>query len=661
MTLSSNITDSSGLPVAPTFSAPREAIVSNSLFFASLCCSLFSAFGAVLAKQWLSEYERTGENRSLYYRGRQRQSRLLAMHKYHCEQVIQALGSVLQISLFLFFAALAYWLWNINKAVAIVVITGACSTLALYLVTTLISIFDPFSPFSTRVSSSLRSVLLMRSRNANLASSRECLAWMQANATSFDTVKIMSVAWARLGWDFSSPAESLEHRRVSWDLLSAIVSNDGITAGAVDGTLNSTLRTLQIVNPWISIDPYGGYRDLPGQVIVSLLQVLQRTAVLKPRDLVQSEMIVGALFKPDLRSAPYNYPKIDRELLVELIESPVTSDIARAKSFAHLWSNHYDLCRRIRTPEGNRHWLQRTADCLLEAQGTPNRWLWSDDYSCDNTKFFLHIANCLGLITVTAKERDWAARFATFSTRVSRDHLSRVFLSEVELDDQNTIQHRCRWLLFWWLQWQSSDSLEWCTLDDVGNMVRGVMHAASWDGSYVVTFIIGPLLWWHHLSNSASQTPGRPLPPPHMDFFVRAVIVLTEELRAHDTTTDKRSAWVYDAVAEALTACGSAVDPLQTSRGRPPASATEPHWSLPLLHPYLDHPPPVHPGTERVSQSVEKALGTLMGNPYISKELGERYTRFLQLSQERRCEFASTLQANSSGSNSRNGESGNDP
>ncbi|KAG8998915.1 hypothetical protein FRB94_006532 [Tulasnella sp. JGI-2019a] len=51
--------------LSPPFQASVVAIRQNCTFFASLCSSLLAAIGAVLAKQWLGSYERTGQTGSL--------------------------------------------------------------------------------------------------------------------------------------------------------------------------------------------------------------------------------------------------------------------------------------------------------------------------------------------------------------------------------------------------------------------------------------------------------------------------------------------------------------------------------------------------------------------------------------------------------------------
>ncbi|KAG8981573.1 hypothetical protein FRB93_008527 [Tulasnella sp. JGI-2019a] len=48
----------------PTFSPSHAAIRQNCMFFASLCSSITAATGAVIAKQWLQSYQRTGQTGS---------------------------------------------------------------------------------------------------------------------------------------------------------------------------------------------------------------------------------------------------------------------------------------------------------------------------------------------------------------------------------------------------------------------------------------------------------------------------------------------------------------------------------------------------------------------------------------------------------------------
>ncbi|KIO19474.1 hypothetical protein M407DRAFT_82759, partial [Tulasnella calospora MUT 4182] len=51
--------------LSPPFSPPPTLIASSCLLYASLCCSLTSAMGAMLAKEWLQSFDRTGHTGSL--------------------------------------------------------------------------------------------------------------------------------------------------------------------------------------------------------------------------------------------------------------------------------------------------------------------------------------------------------------------------------------------------------------------------------------------------------------------------------------------------------------------------------------------------------------------------------------------------------------------
>ncbi|KAG8958340.1 hypothetical protein FRC03_009218, partial [Tulasnella sp. 419] len=138
-----------------SFVARTGSVRACQLFFSSLSCSLLAAFGAVLGKQWLNEYQRYGKQRSPLDRGIQRHGKFLGMYKYHFVFVIQTLPTLLQFSLFLFLAALVRFLWLIHSHVAAVVIGFLGAAFLLWFITTLISTFDSTSPFSTRLSAQL--------------------------------------------------------------------------------------------------------------------------------------------------------------------------------------------------------------------------------------------------------------------------------------------------------------------------------------------------------------------------------------------------------------------------------------------------------------------------------------------------------------------------
>ncbi|KAG8941021.1 hypothetical protein FRC03_004918, partial [Tulasnella sp. 419] len=141
------------------FKASRVAILVNSNFFASLSCALLTALGAVMAKQWLNHYENDGPPKPVPEKCRERQMKLVGFGKWRLEGIIEALPILLQLSLFLFFAGLTRWFWDVNLPVSLVILSFSCIALLFYLITTGISIWYPWSPFQSPISRYLRGAL----------------------------------------------------------------------------------------------------------------------------------------------------------------------------------------------------------------------------------------------------------------------------------------------------------------------------------------------------------------------------------------------------------------------------------------------------------------------------------------------------------------------
>ncbi|KAG8951547.1 hypothetical protein FRC03_012488 [Tulasnella sp. 419] len=143
-----------------TFKVTAPALRANMFFFASLCCSLCTAFGAVLSKQWLDTYENDGPPKPLPDKCRERHLKFMGVEKWYLEGIIQTLPSLLQISLFLFLIGLTDWIWHLNKMVAALICSFAIITFLFYISTTAISIFDPSSPFQNGFSRKLRKPII---------------------------------------------------------------------------------------------------------------------------------------------------------------------------------------------------------------------------------------------------------------------------------------------------------------------------------------------------------------------------------------------------------------------------------------------------------------------------------------------------------------------
>ncbi|KAG8934902.1 hypothetical protein FRC02_009024 [Tulasnella sp. 418] len=157
------------------FEIEGRAVRVNALFFASLSCSLFTAFGAVLGKQWLNHYKREGKRMTLAERGRERQKKFIGLEFWHLEQVVETLPTLLQLSLFLFLGALIDFLWPLNRTTASVIAALSIVTFGFYVITTTIAALYPSAPFQTRFSAVIRDA-----GHLALIQSRLALDWLKS-------------------------------------------------------------------------------------------------------------------------------------------------------------------------------------------------------------------------------------------------------------------------------------------------------------------------------------------------------------------------------------------------------------------------------------------------------------------------------------------------
>ncbi|KAG8941901.1 hypothetical protein FRC03_003862, partial [Tulasnella sp. 419] len=129
-----------------------SAVHINSFFFSSLSLSLSAAFGAVTAKQWLTEYTNVGAMTALHKQGRKRQEKYQGLKTWHLRLVIAVLPMLLQFSLLLFLIGVVDFLWEWDRRVATLQLALSCAGLAVYGFTIFIGIRYPSSPFQTPVS-----------------------------------------------------------------------------------------------------------------------------------------------------------------------------------------------------------------------------------------------------------------------------------------------------------------------------------------------------------------------------------------------------------------------------------------------------------------------------------------------------------------------------
>ncbi|KAH9061971.1 hypothetical protein EDB87DRAFT_1682635 [Lactarius vividus] len=148
----SNTSDS--LPTSPPpFSPPNYAVWVNALWFLSLVISISCALLATLLQQWARRYLKITQPRySPHKRARIRAFFAEGVDKFLLPWAVDALPTLLHVSLFLFFAGVVVFLCNVDLTIFKLVLSwvGVCA--ALYGCITLMPIFHHDSPYYTPLS-----------------------------------------------------------------------------------------------------------------------------------------------------------------------------------------------------------------------------------------------------------------------------------------------------------------------------------------------------------------------------------------------------------------------------------------------------------------------------------------------------------------------------
>ncbi|KAF7326444.1 hypothetical protein MVEN_02614900 [Mycena venus] len=124
-------------------------VVTQSLLYISLFSTLLVAMLAVLGKQWLMYYSAAGERGTTEARGLIRQRKFDSLRNWKFNVVMEMFPVLLQIALFLFSAALAVYLWSIQRIIATIVLVLTTSGVLLYLLLAVSAIISVDSPFQT--------------------------------------------------------------------------------------------------------------------------------------------------------------------------------------------------------------------------------------------------------------------------------------------------------------------------------------------------------------------------------------------------------------------------------------------------------------------------------------------------------------------------------
>ena len=149
----SSIISTSSPLFPPPFSPPNHAVWVNALWFMSLVISLTCALLATLLQQWARRYLKITQSRyQPHKRARIRAFFAEGVEKCLLPWTVDALPTLLHLSLFLFFAGLVVFLCNVNLTCFKLVLSWVGLCAALYGCITCLPIFRHDSPYYTPLS-----------------------------------------------------------------------------------------------------------------------------------------------------------------------------------------------------------------------------------------------------------------------------------------------------------------------------------------------------------------------------------------------------------------------------------------------------------------------------------------------------------------------------
>lgn len=128
-----NTTFGSDVPTLPQWIAPPPTVIqAQAILYTSLVISLFSAFLAMLGKQWLNRYASNDTRGSAIERSQDRQRKYDGTVTWCFDFMMTSLPMMLQAALFLLVCALTLYLWGINTTIASVLLGFTLFAVAFY-------------------------------------------------------------------------------------------------------------------------------------------------------------------------------------------------------------------------------------------------------------------------------------------------------------------------------------------------------------------------------------------------------------------------------------------------------------------------------------------------------------------------------------------------
>ena len=155
-----NTTFGGDIPSIPQWTGPPRTIVHvQAILYTSLAASLFSAFLAMLGKQWLNRYASIDMRGTTIERSQDRQRKLDGVVTWYFDYAMESLPLMLQVALLLLGCALSRYLWEIDVTVACIALGATALGVIFYIFVVVAGTVSASCPYQAPAARILRLTL----------------------------------------------------------------------------------------------------------------------------------------------------------------------------------------------------------------------------------------------------------------------------------------------------------------------------------------------------------------------------------------------------------------------------------------------------------------------------------------------------------------------
>ncbi|KAG8900186.1 hypothetical protein FRC00_014038 [Tulasnella sp. 408] len=171
------------LPEQPSQNKDLLSVRTNCLLYASLCCSILAAAGAMLAKEWLQTFETDGQVGAIQDQVLRRQRKINGVRQWQLEPMTRLLPTLLLVSVVFFFGGLIAYLFPVDDQTAGVVTAFAIVGAVFYLVTTFAAAIWDVCPYQTWVSKASKYLVQKTVLPPTRRAGRWLMRWLSGSST----------------------------------------------------------------------------------------------------------------------------------------------------------------------------------------------------------------------------------------------------------------------------------------------------------------------------------------------------------------------------------------------------------------------------------------------------------------------------------------------